>query len=346
MKDNVTLRSHTKTLFGDLLDRQDITEIVINKFGQIYYEDETGFHLGTPEECKRVTEIACKEFANTVASASGQKLTEQSAILGTTLANDERIQIVIPPVVDRNQFSITIRKPMSKNLSLEQYQESGFFDDIVIGDHIHEEDFLLADFLDKKDFYNFFKLAVQSGLKNIAIAGATGSGKTTFMKSLIGYIPTDERIITIEDVRELFSDKHENVVNLLYPSETKLTADSVNPAKLLKSCLRMKPDRILLAELRAGEAFDYIQAISSGHGGSITSLHAGSKDEVIRRLTLMTLQNETGSKLPYDTAKSLIEETIDIIVHIGRVKGKRRITSLYWKDYDKVKAYLKNKEMV
>lgn len=343
MEENKSLKRFTEVLFGDLFSRQDITEIVINKIGQIFYEDDSGFHKGTNAECERVTFENVTNFSNAVASASKQQLTTASPILGTTLQNDERIQIVIPPAVDKGQFSITIRKPMSKNLTLEEYQKSGFFDDIVIGEHFSEEDVKLAEYLENRDFLNFFKLAVASGLKNIAIAGATGSGKTTFMKAMFWEIDENERLITIEDVRELFSDKHENFVNLLYPSETKITANSVTPAKLLKSCLRMKPDRILLAELRAGEAFDYIQAISSGHGGSITSLHAGSKDEVIRRLTLMTLQNETGSKLPYETARSIIEDTIDIIVHVGRIKGKRRITSLYWKDFDKVRDYLQQK---
>ncbi|MDH2998062.1 P-type DNA transfer ATPase VirB11 [Pasteurellaceae bacterium LFhippo2] len=340
MTENRSLKNYTKNLFGDLFDRKEITEIVINKFGEIFYEDDKGFHIGTAEECARVTKENCERFANAIAGSCDQDLNEKNPILGTTLPTDERIQIVIPPSIDRNQFSITIRKPMSKSLTLEQYEASGFFSEIVIGDHFHQMDYDLANALNEKDYLKFFRLAVESGLKNIAIAGATGSGKTTFMKACFNEIPEHERLITIEDVRELFSDKHDNIVNLLYPSEATTNENSVTPARLLKSCLRMKPDRILLAELRAGEAFDYINAISSGHGGSITSLHAGSKDEVIRRLTLMTLQNETGSRLPYDTAKSIIEDTIDIIVHIGKINGQRRITSLYWKDYEKVNQHL------
>lgn len=343
--ENISLKIHIDRLFGDLFSNKEITEIVINKVGEIYVEDSKGFHIGSPEDCERVTKANCEAFVNAVATACSQQLNESNPILGTTLPTNERIQIVIPPSVDSNQFSITIRKPMSRSLTLEQYQASGFFDDIVIGEHYRPTDYELAKCLTNKDYLGFFRIAVSSGLYNIAIAGATGSGKTTFMKACFNEIPEYERLITIEDVRELFSDKHNNIVNLLYPSEATTTAKSVTPARLLKSCLRMKPDRILLAELRAGEAFDYINAISSGHGGSITSLHAGSKDEVIRRLTLMTLQNETGSRLPYDTAKSIIEDTIDIIVHIGKVNGQRRITSLYWKDYEKVQKHLAKGDM-
>ncbi len=339
-KDNISLLLSIDRLFGDLFKNPQITEIVINRYGEIWYEDEDGFHIGTEEECANVTEFNCKTFTNAVASSCDQSLNEQNPILGTTLPTDERIQIVIPPSVPANQFSITIRKPMSKALTLDQYEESGFFDNIIIGESIHPTDIELAHCLNEKRYKDFFKLAVECGLKNLAIAGATGSGKTTFFKAVMSEIPEYERLITIEDVRELFDEKHQNVVNLLYPSEVTPHAQAVTPARLLKSCLRMKPDRILLAELRSGEAFDYINAISSGHGGSITTLHAGSKDEVIRRLTLMTLQNPTGSKLPYETARSIIEDTIDIIIHIGRINGKRGITSLYWKDYEKVRTYL------
>lgn len=342
--ENVTLKLCIENLFGDLFKNETITEIVINKYNEIWYEDHNGFHKGTDEECKRVTEFNCKKFGNAVATATEQILNDSSPILGATLPTNERIQIVIPPSLPMGQYSITIRKPMSFNLSLEQYNEQGFFDNVLIGDEVSNLDKKLAELLHKKDYMNFFRLAVESGNKNLAIAGATGSGKTTFFKAVMQEIPEHERLITIEDVRELFNEKHQNVVNLLYPSEAKHN-DKVTPASLLKSCLRMKPDRILLAELRGGETFDYINAISSGHGGSITTLHAGNKDEVIRRLTLMTLQNLTGSKLPYETAKSIIEETLDIIIHVGKINGKRGLTSIYWKDYKKIqeKIYKENK---
>lgn len=337
---NISLLLSIDNLFGGLFKNSEITEIVINKFNEIWYENESGFIRGTEEECNRVTDFNCKKFTNCVASYCDQELNAKNPILGTTLPTGERIQIVIPPCVPTNQFSITIRKPMKKILMLDEYEANGFFDNIIIGEQIPPIDIELAQLLKEKNYKAFFKLATECGLKNLAIAGATGSGKTTFFRAVMNEIPHYERLITIEDVRELFDEKHQNVVNLLYPSEVKSSDQSVTPAILLKSCLRMKPDRILLAELRSGEAFDYVNAISSGHGGSITTLHAGSKEEVIRRLTLMTLQNPTGSKLPYETARSIIEDTIDIIIHIGRINGKRGITSLYWKDYEKVNRYL------
>lgn len=336
MNINISLKNHINNLFGDLILNEEITEITINEFNKIFYEDKEGWKQGNDEQNARVTKQNCENFSNALASQANQKFDSSNPILGTTLPSDERVQIVRPPACDSNQFSITIRKPSKFSIDLDSFKKNGFFDDVEIDSNISTLDFKLLELLEKKDFMNFCKLAISSGKKNIAIAGATGSGKTTFMKSLIAEIPSNERLITIEDVRELFLINHYNFVNLLYPSEHN-EKTKIRPDVALKSCLRMKPDRIILAEVRGGEAFDYINAISSGHGGSITSLHAGNYEEAIRRLTLMFLQNKTGSQLPYTTAESIIKETIDIIITIGKSNGKRAINSLHWKDYLNVK---------
>lgn len=329
-KDARALRSHINNLFGDLLTRHDITEIVINKIGQIRYETKSGWQIGTEEENERVTKDNLNFFVNASATYSNNILNENHPIMSADLPDGERLQVVIPPACDKSQYSITIRKPSQFTITLDDFSNQGFFDDIVLGEYVDPVDSELQKLLSEKQYKAFFSLAVACGTKNIVIAGATGSGKTTFMKSLIYSIPADQRIITIEDVREITSTIHDNMVNLLYSSENQSV---INPSVLLKSCLRMKPDRILLAELRSGEAFDYINVISSGHGGSLTSLHAGSYEQVITRLTMMSLQNPTGSKIPYDTTKEIIRDTVDIVIHIGNINGKRRITTIFWKDY-------------
>lgn len=335
---NISLKNHIDKLLGDLLDNPEITEIAINRFGEILYEDKEGWKVGTAEQNSRITKDNCEAFSNALASDANQQFNSGNPILGTTLPTDERIQIIIPPAVDSSQYSITIRKPSTFNLDLKTFKDAGFFNEILIENDISSLDVDLCTLMQKGDYMGFCKLAVSSGKKNLVIAGATGSGKTTFMKSLINEIPLSERLITVEDVRELFL-KHPNHVNLLYPSEQKENT-KITPATAVRSCLRMKPDRIILAELRGGEAFDYINAISSGHGGSITSLHAGTIEQAIRRLTLMILQNKTGSQLPYDTAQSIVEDTIDIFMTIGKVNGKRAVTALHWADYEKTKSSL------
>lgn len=332
-KDARALRSHIKNLFGDLLNSNDITEIVINRINQIRYEDKNGWHVGTDEENALITKENLNYFVNAAATYSNNILNDSHPIMSADLPDGERLQVVIPPACDKSQFSITIRKPSQFTITLDDFSNQGFFNDIVIGEYVDPVDSELQKSLSEKRYKEFFSLAVSCGTKNIVIAGATGSGKTTFMKSLIYSIPADQRIITIEDVREITSTIHDNMINLLYSSENQSV---INPSILLKSCLRMKPDRILLAELRSGEAFDYINVISSGHGGSLTSLHAGSYEQVITRLTMMSLQNQTGSKIPYDTTKEIIKDTVDIVIHIGNIHGKRRITSIFWKDYKKV----------
>ncbi|WP_392561084.1 P-type DNA transfer ATPase VirB11 [Orbus sturtevantii] len=322
-----TLNSYTKRLFGEIFVDQHITEIVVNKIGEIWIERESIWQRIKSES---VTAENLIYFANSAAAFSNNTLNGQTPILSSTMPHGERLQIIMPPACDDSQFSITIRKPNDRIFSLNDFKEKGFFDQVVIGEYIDENNRNLNGFLSQKDYQSFFELAVSCGTKNIVIAGATGSGKTTFMKSLVVHIPHDERLITIEDVREIKSDVHQNMVNLLYPSEKQ---DIVSPTKLLKSCLRMKPDRILLAELRGGETFDYINVISSGHGGSLTSIHAGSYDEAVRRLVSMAMQNETGQNVPYETLKEIILQAIDVIAIIENHKGKRCIKSLHFKDY-------------
>lgn len=327
----------SEILFGDLLSDPDITEIAINKVGLVFYENSKGWQKGNQEQCDRITQQAIDDYINILGNFVSQRHDKESPILSATMPTGERVEVVTPPACDVGQRLITIRRPSSREITLEMFRDSGFFSEIIVGDDVNKTDLKLAQYLIDEDYYNFFLLAVLSGEKNIAVAGATGSGKTTFMKALINLIESDERLISIEDVRELMSSRHENFLHLVYPSSGQ---GKITPAVLLKSCLRMKPDRIFLAELRGGETFDYINVISSGHGGSITSLHAGSYKEVIRRLTLMSMQNEVGSKLPYDTTKSIIEDTIDIVVHIRNHGGKRRISSINWKDYDRAKEKL------
>lgn len=328
---NVSLVNSIDNLFGDLFHEKGITEIVINKPGSIFYENSEGFHAGNESQNAKITLKNCQQFANALASSSNQQFNAKNPIMGATLPSGERVQIIMPPAIDQDQFSITIRKPSAITLDLNYYKESGFFSKIVMGNEESPLNQKLNSLLKEKNYADFFDLAVSSAEKNILIVGETGSGKTTFMKSLINSIDQNERLITIEDTRELFLS-HQNSVNLLYPQGASSTS-SLNATVLLKSCLRMRPDRILVSELRSGETYDYINAISSGHGGSITSAHAGSVQEAIMRLTLMFLQNDTGSRIPYDVVESLIRDTIDIIAIIKVKNGQRNISELYWKDH-------------
>jgi len=154
------------------------------------------------------------------------------------------------------------------------------------------------------------------------------------MKALMQEIPREQRIITIEDVPELFLPNHPNHVHLFYPSEAGAGSGAavVTSAALLRSCLRMKPDRILLAELRGAETFDFINVCASGHGGSITSCHAGSAELTFERLALMVMENEKGRQLPHEVIQKLLYLVVDVVLHVHNSGGAigRHITELWY----------------
>lgn len=171
--------------------------------------------------------------------------------------------------------------------------------------------------------------------KTIVFAGATGSGKTSYMKTLIEYIPIDCRLITIEDTSEVKFYKHQNYVHLFFPSEAANDPQAVvTSASLLKACFRMKPDRILLSEIRGGETWDFLKVINSGHGGSMTSLHAGSIIEALEGIITRCYQNKECQNLSYSVIKNIVLSGIDIVCHINCKAGKRYLNEIYFKDVD------------
>lgn len=296
------------------LDDPSVSEIWINKPGQVIVESNSR------RETFDVAELdydSLESMATAIARYAGDTIGETKPILSALLPDGERIQIVMPPACTVGTISMTIRRPSSKRFSLSDYSSSGFFKKIIpVEPGLSDLDKSLTNLIQKKEYEEFLVNSVTAG-KNIVVAGGTGSGKTTFMKALIDEIPLYERLITIEDVPELFLPNHDNHVHLFYPSEaSEEKNDIVTSASLLKSCLRMKPDRILPAELRGGETFDFVNVCSSGHGGSITSCHAGSSTETFERLALMVLQNRQGRTLPYDVIKNLLFSVVDIVVHV------------------------------
>jgi type IV secretion system protein VirB11 len=165
--------------------------------------------------------------------------------------------------------------------------------------------------------------------KNIVVSGPTGSGKTTWTKALIREIPASERLITIEDAKELVLDGHPNHVRLFYSKDDQGLA-RVSPKQLLECCLRMKPDRILLAELRSEEAFDYLRNVNSGHPGSITSVHATSAELAFEQLVLLIKQSPGGRELARQDIKSLLYLLVDVVIQFGVERHKRFIKEIWY----------------
>ena len=248
----------------------DVTEICINKPGEVFLETSQRWKK---VEVESLNFDRARQFCTAVVNESntGQRITESEPMVSLTFPTGQRAQFVIPPACDAGKVSITVRLPSKHTKSLSQYSSDGFFNQIVdLNNQLSDHDKELLDLKNGKCYEMFFKKAVEYK-KNIVVSGATGSGKTTFMKALVNHIPLHERLISIEDARELFIP-HQNVVHLLYSKGGQGSAN-VSAKSCMESCLRMKPDRIILAELRGDESFYFIRNCASGHPGSITSCH-------------------------------------------------------------------------
>ena len=306
----------------------DVTEICVNRPGELYLETRDGWkQLDVPA----LTFERARQFCTAVVNESntGQRITDTDPVVSLTFPTGQRAQFVIPPACDAGKVSITIRLPSRHTRTLQQYQEDGFFDRVLEQTHVlSDHDRELLELRTARNYAEFFRKAVQYR-KNIVVAGATGSGKTTFMKSLVDHIPGHERLVTIEDARELFISQP-NAVHLLYSKGGQSTS-SVTAKSCMEACLRMKPDRIILAELRGDESFYFIRNCASGHPGSITSCHAGSTDQTWDQLALMVKASAEGSGLEFAVIKRLLMMTIDIVVHIKAHAGQRYITGI---DFD------------
>jgi len=320
--------------FLEWMESEDVTEICVNSPNQVFVERNSIWEM---HENKGVTLILIEQIARAIATYSSQAVDKKTPLLSASLPNGSRIQIVLSPVADSFP-SFTMRKPSSTVRTLDDFYDEGLFAEIKPAQtDLTTEDILLKEHLNNKNYREFFKLAVKSR-KNIVVSGATGSGKTTFMKGLVREIGLHERLITIEDVRELFLP-HANRVHLLY-SKGGQGAATVTPKDLLECCLRMKPDRILLAELRGDECLYYVRNAASGHPGSITSCHAGTPALAFEQLAIMIQDSPGGANLTFDVIKRLLTLTIDIVVQFKNEDGRRFISEIYYEPERKLKAML------
>jgi type IV secretion system protein VirB11 len=310
-----------------LLSDPDVTELCINRPGEAFIETRAGWRT---QPLPFADYAWCHRFAKLVANSTRQRIDEESPLLSASLPSGERIQIVLPPATTQQCVAITIRRPSDQVWSVEELTRSGIF---RATRHTTQEldstETELMSLLQAQQYDRFMRLAVASR-KNILVSGPTGSGKTTYTKALIREIPSEERLITIEDARELVLDRHPNHVRLFYSKDDQGQARAT-PKQLLESCLRMRPDRILLAELRAEEAFDYLRNVNSGHPGSITSVHAASAELAFEQLVLLVKQSKGGQELSRADIKQLLYLLVDVVIQFG-VEHHQRFIKEIWYD--------------
>jgi type IV secretion system protein VirB11 len=319
---DLTLRA----LRSILIDRQ-VTEICINRPGEAYIETREGWRR-VPLEF--ATFEWCTSLAKLVANSTRQRIDAESPLLSASLPGGERIQIVLPPATTTGTVAITIRRPADEVWTLDELAQRGVFRNTRQASTAPDDtEIEMLRLLEAREYSLYMRLAVLAR-KNILVSGPTGSGKTTFTKALIREIPPDERLVTIEDAKELVLDRHPNHVRLFYSKDDQGLA-RVTPKQLLESCLRMKPDRILLAELRGEEAFDYLRNVNSGHPGSITSIHAASAELAFEQLVLLVKQSRAGQELAREEIKQLLYLLIDVVVQFG-VEHRERCIKEVWYD--------------
>lgn len=282
-------------ILQELLENPDITEIMVNGKDNIFYE-KSGYIEKWNKHFDSEQKLA--DIAQRIAAMSNRMVNEACPIVDTRLEDGSRVNIVLPPVAMDGPV-ITIRKFYDKPLTIDRLIELG---------SITEE---AAHFLEKlvKSRYNIF------------ISGGTGSGKTTFLNVLSDYIPDDERVITIEDSVELQLHNIKNLVRLEARMANSEGNNAVAIRDLIKSSLRMRPDRIVVGEVRGAEALDMLQAMNTGHDGSLSTGHSNSPKDMLTRLETMVLM---GMNMPIDAIRTQIASAIDIIVHLARQRDKSR----------------------
>jgi type IV secretion system protein VirB11 len=309
-----------------LLSDPDVMELCINRPHEAFLETHSGWRR---ESLPFADYEWCGRLAKLAANSTQQRIDATSPLLSASLPSGERMQIVLPPATTAGCVAISIRRPAAEFWSLEDLSQRGIFRRTRRANQAPDEtDMELLRLLAASDYVSFMRLAVRSR-KNILVSGPTGSGKTTWTKALIREIPSSERLVTIEDARELVLDRHPNHVRLFYSKDDQGVA-RVTPKQLLESCLRMKPDRILLAELRAEEAFDYLRNVNSGHPGSITSVHAASAELAFEQLVLLVKQNQGGRELARSDIKSLLYLLIDVVIQFGVETHERFIKEIWY----------------
>lgn len=301
------------------LSRDDVTDIWINRPEEIWVEIlGGGIDRYTVEG---LNELLLARLARQVAALSSQGINRTQPLLAATLHDGSRVQVVAPPAT-RGGHAFAIRRHVSSNLSLEDWEAEDAFSGLVAGEANIP---LVTSYrsVGPADAPRLLREAVRER-RNILVSGGTSSGKTTFLNGLLALVPSEERLVLIEDTEELRL-VHENAVGLI-AARGDLSEARISAEDLLIAALRMRPDRIVLGELRGSEAFTFLRAVNTGHPGSMTTIHADSPWRAIEQLALLVLQ--AGSRLGRDDVRHYVRESVDVFVQLKRERGARKVTQV------------------
>lgn len=307
--------------FAKVLARPDVTDVYVNRPHEIWTES-TGRAIERMESAE-LDEETLARLSRQIAALAHQGISREHPLISATLPDGARVQVVGPPAT-RGGVALAIRKHVAPNLKLADYTSAGAFADARVGDSgTATADAAIADALSSGDLERALATAVRAR-KNILVAGGTSTGKTTFLNALIAEIPADERLIFIEDTPEL-QLQHANALGLL-AARSELGEARVTANDLVAASLRMRPDRIILGELRGDEALAFLRAVNTGHPGSMTTVHADSPKGAIEQITLLALQG--GTQLSRADVHHYVRSTIDLYVQLSRAGGRRYVSQV------------------
>ena len=296
--------------FRRWLDRDTVTEVLVNRPGEIWVED-----AATPGmqriDAPEVDDKLVQRLAEQVARVSHQGINREHPLLGATLPDGARVQFCGPPAT-RKHWAMAIRRHRRLDLPLDAYDAGPL--------HPRAE----SDMPDPVEQPIDFLRAAIANRMTILISGGTSTGKTTFLNAMLGEIPADERVVLVEDTPELRLPGANGVGLVAVKGE--LGEAKVTANELLQSALRLRPDRIVLGELRGAESVSFLRAINTGHPGSFSTIHANSLRGALEQLSLMVMQ--TGIGLTRRDTIEYAAGVIDVIVQLGRSEGKRGITAI------------------
>lgn len=319
LAEGVYLRTYLAPLSA-WLEQPDVTDILVNRPGEIWVE-----RLGTGLEriaAPLLTAQILGRLVQQMASLARQGLNREHPLLSASLPDGARVQVVIPPAT-RGDIALAIRRHVVSDLTLADYEAEGAFAEVAGKRSGSSENEALRARLDAGDIGGFLRAAVRAR-KTIVLSGGTASGKTTLLNALLKEIPREERLIAIEDAAEVRLD-HANAIGLIAArgaaGEAQVTAED-----LLQACLRLRPDRILMGELRGREAFSFLRAVNTGHPGSITTVHADTPRGALDQIALMTLQ--AGLNIGWNEIQAYVGQVVDIVIQLSRRDGKRRVTDI------------------
>jgi type IV secretion system protein VirB11 len=324
---NITALNTYLAPFQRFFDMERVSEICINQPYGLWVEQGGVFSY---YDVPRLSPDYLMQFAILVAEYNQREISPEHPTLSSVLPDGSRVQFVIEPACEKGSFVCSIRRKAVLNVPLDNYFQ-------LPANYVNQrekDERQLLELYKKGDMMAFLKLAVLLK-KNIIISGGTSTGKTSLLNSMLQFVPLHERLITVETDREVQS-AHLNVVHLLAAEEGKSLA-KINMLGLLKTALRLRPDRIFVSELRAEEAFAYLRAVNSGHPGSMTTLHADSPQGCFEQLGMMGMQSH--SNFSRDEIIHYAKSVIPIVVQIQRdsATSKRFISEVYFDAAEKLK---------